>query len=191
MTRNTQPQVGNHHISKRILWIRGNKVILDSDLAALYGGPTKRLNEQVRRNPERFPADFAFLLTGMEWDSLRSQIATLETGRGRHRKFLPYVFTEHGALMAAGVLSSPRAIEMSIYLVRAFVELREILGTHKELSSRLSELESSLERKLAKHDQAIADILSAIRSLMAPHESKRRPIGFVTPKDTGSPREPS
>src|SRR5438132_5184404 len=95
----------------RIFTVRGTCVVLDSDLAELYGVPTRRLNEQVRRNPERFPTDFMLLLSNQEWDSLRSQIATLKVGRGQHRKFLPYVFTEHGALMAAGVLNSPRAIE--------------------------------------------------------------------------------
>lgn len=103
---------------ERMVVIRGQKVILDSDLAALYGVPTKRLNEQVRRNPERFPPDFMFLLSSQEWDSLRSQIAT-KTGRAPFRKFLPYVFTEHGALMASGLLNSPGAIEVSIFIVRA------------------------------------------------------------------------
>jgi ORF6N domain len=97
--------------------------ILDSDLAALYGVPTKRLNEQVRRNPERFPPDFMFLLSSQEWEDLRSQIATSNPGRRLHRRFLPYVFTEHGALMAAGVLNSPRAIDMSIFIARAIVEV--------------------------------------------------------------------
>src|SRR5260221_2286481 len=111
MTREPTALPATHPITERIIVIRGHKVILDSDLAALYGVPTKRLNEQVRRNPERFPHDFMFLLTADEWESLRSQIATLKTGRGAHRKFLPYVFTEHGALMAANVLNSRRAIE--------------------------------------------------------------------------------
>ena len=124
-----------------------------------------------------------FVLSETEWESLRSQKATLKLGRGHHRKFLPYVFTEHGALMAAGVLNSSRAIEMSIFLVRTFVAMRDILGTHKELSLRLDELEARIERKLAKHDQAVADILAAIRGLMKPAEPKGRPIGFVTPPD--------
>src|SRR5687767_3257794 len=102
----TSPQVP-------IFNVRGKRVVLDSDLAALYGVATKQLNQQVRRNPDRFPVDFAFLLSNEEWESLRSQIATLKTGRGAHRKFLPYAFTEHGALMAAGVLNSPKAIEVS------------------------------------------------------------------------------
>jgi hypothetical protein len=170
--------------SGRIFAVRGKRVILDSDLADLYGVLTKRLNEQVRRNPERFPPDFAFLLTSEEWEALRSQIATLKTGRGRHRKFLPYAFTEHGALMAAGVLNSPRAIEVSIFVVRTFVAMREAaLTAGSEFAARLDELERSLEKRLAKHDQAIADIFGAIRALMKEPESKRRPIGFVRPKD--------
>src|SRR4029078_7370362 len=131
------------------------RVILDSDLAALYGVPTKRLNQQVRRNPDRFPQDFAFLLSQEEWESLRLQFATLNAGRGQHRKFLPYVFTEHGALMAAGVLNSPRAIEVSIFVVRAFIALREIVDANRHLDSRIDELERTLEKRLSGHDQAI------------------------------------
>ena len=156
-------------------------MIVDTDLATLYGVPTKRLNEQVRRNAERFPADFMFALSQEEWDALRSQSATLKTGRGQHRKYLPYAFTEHGAIMAATVLNSPRAVEVSIYVVRAFVQLRELLAGHKELAKRLNELETRMERKLMTQDQAIAGILNAIRQLMAPPPAqKKRPIGFVT-----------
>ena len=112
-----------HQISDRIVVVRGLKVILDSDLAALYGVPTKRLNEQVRRHPGRFPSDFMFLLTAGEWEALRSQIAATRPGRAPRRRFLPYVFTEGGALMASGLLKSPRAIEISISLARATVLL--------------------------------------------------------------------
>ncbi len=167
----------------RILEIGRKRVILDSDLAALYGVPTKRLNQQVRRNPDRFPQDFAFLLTPEEWDSLRLQIATLRSGHGQHRKFLPYVFTEHGALMAAGVLNSPQAIAVSIYVVRTFVAMREALESNQELSRRLDELERTLERRLSNHDRAIAEILGAIRELMKSPGPQSRPIGFVRPKD--------
>lgn len=168
-------------IASRILTLRGQRVIVDADLAALYGVPTKRLNEQVRRNEERFPADFMFALSQQEWDALRSQFATLKTGRGQHRKYLPVAFTEHGAIMAATVLNSPRAVEVSIYVVRAFVQLRELLAGHKELAKRLNELETRMERKLMTQDQAIAGILDAIRQLMAPPPAqKKRPIGFVT-----------
>ena len=168
-------------IASRILTLRGQRVIVDADLAALYGVPTKRLNEQVRRNAERFPADFMFALSQEEWDALRSQFATLKTGRGQHRKYLPFAFTEHGAIMAATVLNSPRAVEVSIYVVRAFVQLRELLAGHKELAKRLNELETRMERKRMTQDQAIAGILDAIRQLMAPPPTpKKRPIGFVT-----------
>jgi len=166
-------------IASRIVTLRGQRVILDADLAALYGIETRRLNEQVRRNAERFPADFMFTLGQDEWEALRSQIATLNTGRGQHRKYLPYVFTEHGAIMAATVLNSTRAVEVSIFVVRAFVQLRELLAGHKELAKRLDELETRIERKLMTHDQTITNILDAIRQLMAPPPApKKRPIGF-------------
>ena len=120
-----------------------------------------------------------FQLTPEEWEALRSQFATLKSGRGQHRKYLPYAFTEHGAIMAATVLNSPRAVEVSIYVVRAFVQLRELLAGHKELAKRLDQLEARLERKLTTQDQAIAGILEAIRELMKPPETKKRRIGFV------------
>jgi len=168
-------------VASRIITLRGQRVILDADLAALYGVETRRLNEQVRRNAARFPADFMFALDQDEWAVLRSQFATLKTGRGQHRKYLPHVFTEHGAIMAATVLNSTRAVEVSIFVVRAFVQLRELLTGHKELAKRLDALETRIERKLMTHDQAIAGILDAIRQLMAPPPAPRkRPIGFVT-----------
>jgi len=169
--------------SSAILTIRGERVILDSDLAELYGVPTKRLNQQVRRNPDRFPKDFCFLLSPDEWESLRSQFATLKTGRGQHRKFLPYAFTEHGALMAASVLNSPRAIEVSIYLVRTFIAMRRLADNSAELDARIDDLERNLEKRFAGHDRAIAEIFAAIRALMKDPGSKRRPIGFIRPED--------
>lgn len=163
-------------IAQSILTLRGHRVLLDADLAALYGVTTKRLNEQVRRNRERFPSDFMFPLTQEEYEALRSQFATLKPGRGQHRKYLPYVFTEHGAIMAASVLNTARAVEMSIYVVRTFVRLREMLASNKELARKLNEL----ERKLATHDEAIAGILNAIRELMKPPEPPpKRRIGFI------------
>lgn len=162
-----------------IFTVRAKRIILDSDLASLYGVPTKRLNQQVRRNPERFPSDFAFLLSAAEWDSLRLQIATLKTGRGAHRKFPPYAFTEHGALMVAGVLNSPRAIEVSIHVVRTFVAMREAIANTQELAKRLDELERGIQGRFAQHDRAISEILAAIRSLMKPPDPKGRSIGFV------------
>jgi len=171
--------VQTEDITRAILVLRGHRVLLDTELATLYGVTTKRFNEQVRRNAKRFPADFMFQLTSDEISSLRSQIATLKLGRGQHRKYLPYVFTEHGAIMAATILNSPRAIEMSVYVVRAFVQLRELLASNKELARRFAQLETRLDKKLTTHDEAIAAILSAIRQLMHPPVPKRRPIGFT------------
>ena len=177
-----QPVTGAASASNRIFTVRGRRVLLDSDLAELYGVPTKRLNEAVRRNPARFPPDFVFLLSQEDWEALRSQIATLKNGRGRHRKFLPYVFTEHGALAAAGVLNSKRAVEVSVFVVRTFIAMREALADTRELAKRLDELERSLEKRLAKQDQAVTDILAAIRALMNPPGPKPRPIGFIGPE---------
>ena len=127
-TTNDADLVSIERIAQSILVLREQRVLLDSSLAAMYGVPTKRFNEQVKRNLARFPADFAFQLSDEEAESLRSQIATLKKGgRGQHRKYLPYAFTEHGAIMAAMVLNSARAVEMSVYVVRAFVQLRSVL----------------------------------------------------------------
>jgi hypothetical protein len=165
-------------IAQRILLVRGRKVLLDAELAALYGVSTKRFNEQVRRNAARFPEDFMFRLSANEWDSLRSQFATLKAGRGQHRKYLPLVFTEHGAIMAATILNSPRATQVSVYVVRAFVGVRELLASNKELARRLEQL----EKKLDSHDQVIGGLVRMIRELAAPGQSaRRRPIGFVIP----------
>ena len=165
-------------IAHRILVIRGHKVMIDADLAALYDVPTKRLNQQVKRNADRFPPDFMFQLTRDERDKVVANCDHLS--RLKFSSSTPYAFTEHGALMAASVLNTPRAVEVSLFVVRAFVQLRETLGAHKELASRLDELESRIERKFSSHDQAIASILNAIRELMAPTESaKTRRIGFV------------
>ena len=166
------------HISRSILVLRGQRVILDRDLAAIYGVTTGRLNEAVKRNAKRFPEDFVFQLTAEDHATLISQIATSKPGRGGLRK-LPWAFTEHGAIQAANVLSSPRAVEMGIYVVRAFVKLRELLASNKDLARRLDELEARIEKKLTTHDEAIAAMLSAIRQLMNPPAPKRRPIGFT------------
>jgi len=167
-------------IQGRILIVRGYKVLLDNDLAALYGVETRRLNEQVRRNRERFPDDFLIELTSEEFDDLKSQIATSRWGGRRKR---PFAFTEHGAIMAASVLNAPRAIEMSVYVVRAFVRLREVMAGSSQLKQKLDALEQHVEERLTTHDQAIIGILNAIRELMTPPpETKKRPIGFVTGK---------
>ena len=180
-TINQNALIPAERIAQAIFVIRGQKVIIDADMAELYEVTTKRFNEQVRRNLERFPQDFMLQLSQEEWDALRSQFATLKPGRGQHRKYLPYAFTEHGAIMAATILNSPRATEVSVYVVRAFVRLREVLASNKELALKLSELESRIGRKLDSHDQVIAGILNAIRELMRPPEpAKKRPIGFVT-----------
>jgi ORF6N domain. len=169
-------------IESQIFLIRGQKVMLDADLAELYGVETKRFNEQVRRNSERFPEDFMFQLTAEEFANLRSQIATSNnpvgspTGRGG-RRHLPYAFTEHGAIMAASVLNSPRAVETSVQVVRAFVRLRQMLASNAELSRRLSTLEK-------KYDIQFKAVFDAIRELMTPLEpKKKRPIGFAPWKE--------
>jgi ORF6N domain len=180
----------HQRISLSIAALRGQRVILDSDLAALYGAETKRFNEQVKRNGARFPADFMFQLSAEESDSLRSQIATLKTGRGKHRKYLPYVFTEHGAIMAAMVLNSPRAVEVSVYVVRAFVRLREAAMLHKDLAERLTSLEDRTEALAMSHDtfsrntrNQLRQVFDALRELTIPPEPPKRPIGFVTQEE--------
>ena len=167
-------------VESRILVLRGHKVMLDSDLAALYGVSVKRLNEQVKRNAERFPADFMFQLSAREQDYLKSQIATSNQGRGG-RRYPPYVFTEHGAIMAATALNSKRAVEMSLFVVRAFVRLRETLSRNRQVAAKLSEL----ERKLKGHDTAIQDLIDAIQEMMSPEPAKQRPIGFKLPGKSG------
>lgn len=166
-------------ISQAIRIVRGRRVLLDSELATLYGVATKRLNEQVKRNLDRFPEDFLVRLSRAEVEALnRSQNAT---GSQKHRdpRFRPHAFTEHGEIMAAMVLNSQRAMEISVYVVRAFVKLRETLSSSKELAAKLVEL----ERKIDTHDQAIAGILKAIRQLMNPPSPKRRGIGFTADLD--------
>lgn len=175
-----KPLVVAENIGSRILLIRGQKVMLDADLAELYGVEIRALNQAVKRNVERFPEDFMFQLTADEYGALRSQFVTLKTGRGQHRKYLPYVFTEHGALMLGNVLKSAQAVEVSLMVVRAFVRMRELVAGHKELAQKLAQL----ERKVGAHDTAIAEIINAIRQLMAPEEPKKqRPIGFAPWKE--------
>ncbi len=166
-------------ITRAILVVRGHKILLDTELATLYGVTTKRLNEQVKRNAERFPEDFLFRLSAAEVETLnRSQIAT---GSQKHRnpRFPPYAFTEHGTIMAAMIVNSPHAVEMSVYVVRAFVHLRELLSSNRELARRFAQLETRLDKKLTEQDRAIGAILSAIRELMHPPGPKHRPIGFT------------
>jgi hypothetical protein len=163
-------------IQSHILVLRGTRVILDADLAGLYGVPTKRLNEQVKRNARRFPEDFMFRLTAAEATELlrsRSQIATLK--RGQNIKHLPFAFTEHGAVQAANVLNSETAIEMGVQVVRAFNHLRRLFADHRTLAGKLAEL----EKRLGGHDGQIAAVIHAIRQLAAGEiKRSRRRIGF-------------
>jgi hypothetical protein len=171
-------------ITRAILVLRGQRVILDRELAAIYGVSTKRLNEQVKRNAERFPEDFMFQLTPEEAELSRSQIATLKGGRGQNLKYRPYAFTEHGAIQAANVLSSPRAVAMGVYVVRAFVQLREILASNKDLARKLSALERSLVALDLKTQRQFKEVYEAIRALMDPPQPNRRGIGFTADLDT-------
>ena len=169
-------------IDPRIHIIRGQRVVLDSDLAELYGVATYRLNEQVKRNKGRFPPDFVFTLTDHELMDLRSQIAISNKGRGGRRN-RPYAFTEHGAVMAATVLNSQIAIEMSILIVRAFIRLRELVNEHAELKRRLHVIEVRLARGFADHEQELQEIRFLIANLERPLEPKKRKLGFYKEKE--------
>ncbi|HUT61793.1 MAG TPA: ORF6N domain-containing protein [Phycisphaerae bacterium] len=181
-------------IEQSILLIRGEKVILDTDLAELYGLKTKVLNQAVKRNIDRFPDDFMFQLTWEEAKALRSQSVTLDgqdgvpgsrsqtvtLRRGRNIKYRPRAFTEHGAIMAASMLNSPRAVKVSVYVVRAFVRLRRMLAGHRELAAKLDKL----ERQVGKHDRQIMVLVDAIRQLMEPPpETPRKRIGFQSEQE--------
>lgn len=170
---NKQVVVTAKSIESKILLIRGQKVMLDADLAELYEVATKVLNQAVKRNAERFPADFMFQLTADEAANLRSQNVTSSWGS---RRYLPYAFTEHGALMLGNVLKSERAVEVSLMVVRTFVHLRELIAGNKELAQKLNQL----DRKVGAHDKAIAEIINAIRELTSPPApKKKRPIGVA------------
>jgi hypothetical protein len=155
-------------INLQIRLVRGHRVLLDPDLAALYGVPTYRFNEAVKRNAARFPQDFAFRLTNEEHESLRSQFAILKTGRGQHRKYLPYVFTEHGSIMAAMILNSQSAVDMSVHVVRAFVSFRQILASNSELARRLQALERSVATLDANTRKEFVRVYKSILKLMGP-----------------------
>jgi len=193
--------IPTERIEQAIFLIRGQKVILDGDLARIYGVPTKRLNEQVKRNHKRFPSDFAFQLTGAEFANLKSQFATssmqatdshadylnrsqIATGSQKHRdpRFLPYAFTEHGAIMAANVLNSPRAIQMSVFVVRAFVKMRGVFADTRDLARKLAALEKELKGRLDVHEAAIVTILQRVMDILDPPPAPPRPpkprIGF-------------
>jgi hypothetical protein len=179
-------------IEHMIITIRGHRVILDGDLARIYGVPTRRLNEQVRRNADRFPPDFAFVLTNQELTNLKSQIATssLELNRSQFstrlthggRRKQPLAFTEHGVIMAANVLRSRRAIQMSVFVVRAFIRMRQILVAQKDFARKLEDLEKELTARLDVHETAINEMLRQIRRLLSPPsepEPPKKRIGFL------------
>ena len=175
-------------IEQSILLIRGQKVMIDSDLAELYGVPTKRLNEQVKRNRERFPLDFMFQLTTDEKVEVVANCDHLN--KLKFSKALPFVFAEHGAMMAGFMLNSAHAVEMSVYVVRAFVRLREVLASNRELALRLDDLEEKTEALALNHENfahntraQLKQVFEAIRQLMTPPDPPKRPIGFVTTED--------
>lgn len=173
-------------IESRILVIRGQKVMIDADLAELYGVPTKRLNEQVKRNADRFPADFMFQLTADEKAEVVANCDHL--AKLKFSKTLPFAFTEHGAIQASNVLATPQAVEMGVYVVRAFVRLREVLASSRELAAKLDALEQKTERLSLQHETfagntrvQLKQVFEALRQLMAPPaDPPKRPIGFVT-----------
>jgi hypothetical protein len=171
------------NVERAIYLIRGQRVMLDSDLAAIYQVTTKRLNQQFTRNRKRFPVDFAFQLTAEEFTNLKSKIATSSSGlrlqfatsnRRGGRRYLPWVFTEHGAIMLASVLNSDVAVQASVRVVRAFIKLREMVAANAQLASKLEEL----ERRLDSHDEAIVDLFATLKRLLEPEAKPKREIGF-------------
>jgi hypothetical protein len=177
MLKKAKPPLPEEQILRTILFIRGKKVILDSDLAKLYGVETRRLNEQVRRNIGKFPEDFMFQLTPEEFKNLKSQFATSNSGWGGRRK-VPLVFTEHGALQAANVLNSKNAVQMSVFIVRAFVRLREMALTNEKLSRKVAQLEN----RVSDHDEILIEIIREIRQLIETPKpkGKKKSIGFIS-----------
>src|SRR5882724_251243 len=172
--------VSKGQIDSMIRSIRGVRAMLDSDLAKIYGVPTFRFNEAIKRNRHRFPADFMFQLTREQFDALRSEIAISKSGRGG-RRTLPYAFTEHGALMAANILNSPRAVQMSVFVIRAFVKMREDLAANAVILKRLAEI----DKTLLIHDGALRDIYEKLRPLLAPPPLPPKPeIGYHVKEDT-------
>lgn len=175
-------------IQQRILVIRDRQVMLDEDLAKLYGVETRRLTEQVKRNVERFPDDFMFQLAKEEADALRSQTATSKQGRGG-RRYAPYVFTEQGVAMLSSVLRSERAVAVNIEIMRAFVEARRLAASQTALESRLDELERETASKLGQHDRQLLTIFKALRQLVKPQPRPKRRVGFGLPEREGERRD--
>jgi hypothetical protein len=180
-------------IEGRILVLRGQKVMIDADLASLYGLPTKALNQAVKRNADRFPTDFMFQLDAAEKLEVVTNCDHL--AKLKFSKVLPYAFTEHGAIQAANVLASPQAVEMGIYVVRAFVRMRELASVHADLAKRLDELEQKTEGLTLSHDtfsrntrNQLKQLIEAVNQLMVPPDPPKRPIGFVTPEDKATKR---
>ena len=166
--------------------IRGQKVMLDADLATLYGVTTKRLNEAVKRNPDRFPESFMFRVSGDEHEALRSQFATLKTARGQHRKYLPFAFTEHGVVMLSAVLNSPRAVAMSIIVVETFVRMRELIAANKDIAARVEKLERGHGRTASVIEVLVEDIdrlALEVKDMKALPPVKKQRIGFFTGED--------
>lgn len=177
-------------IESRIVVLRGLRLMIDADLAVLYGVTTKRLNEQVKRNADRFPSDFMFQLNAAEKGEVVANCDHL--AKLKFSKVLPYAFTEHGAIQAANVLASPQAVEMGIFVVRAFVRMRELATVHADLAKRLAELEQKTEGLALSHDTfsrntraQLRQLIEAVNQLMTPPDPPKRPIGFVTPADKG------
>jgi len=177
-------------IESRIVVLRGLRLMIDADLAALYGVTTKRLNEQVKRNADRFPGDFMFKLNAEEKAEVVANCDHL--AKLKFSKVLPFAFTEHGAIQAANVLASPQAVEMGIFVVRAFVRMRELATVHADLAKRLSEMEQKTEGLALTHDtfsrntrNQLRQLIEAVNQLMTPPDPPKRPIGFVTPEDKG------
>lgn len=175
-------------IESRIIVVRGHKVLIDADLATLYDVPTKALNQAIKRNADRFPADFMFQLTAAEKAEVVTNCDHLQ--KLKFSKALPYAFTEYGAIQAANVLNSPRAVEMGLYVVRAFVRLKEAATSHAELAKRLADLEEKTEALAINHDvfsrntkAQLKQVFDALRELMTPPDPPKRPIGFVTPQE--------
>jgi hypothetical protein len=183
------------HIARHILLLREQRVMLDAELAALYGVETKVLVQAIKRNLERFPADFMFQLNADEYAALRSQFVTSNVGRGG-RRYAPYAFTEQGVAMLSSVLNSPRAIAINIEIMRAFVQVRATLATHQDLAQQLSELQDKTESLAMSHETfsrntriQLRQVFETLRELMTPPEPRKRPIGFVHAKEDQAGKE--
>ena len=171
-------------IEKRIFVVREHQVMLDEDLADLYGVETKRLIQQVKRNLKRFPEDFMFQLDKAEAEALRSQFATSNDGRGG-RRYAPYVFTEQGVAMLSGVLRSDRAIAVNVEIMRAFVELRRVANSYAAIEKQLEQIEADMSARLDEHDDQLREIFETLHQLISPPTRRKRPVGFSPPEDKG------